>query len=104
MLFKSTALPVPDGATRRPFSSTSDRCGPRSRKSTVAGPAFASQGRLDVRPLPGITCGIWLSGSSIVAYPVKAMSSLSIVVSGLSVLKSRRLMREPVTTISSMTP
>jgi len=98
MLFKSTVLPVPDGATRRLLSNTSDRPVPKPRKSTVAVPL---PGLLEARPKLGKTCGIWLRVSSSVGWTAKAMTSLLIVVSGLGVLKSRRAIRVPVTITSS---
>ena len=99
MLFTSTAVPTPDGASRRPLTRTSVRPAPSPRRLTRAVP---SPGLFDVRPKSGMTCGIRLSVSSSVGRPEYSITAESMVVSGLIELKSRRLMRVPVTTISSI--
>ncbi len=72
---------------------------PFPRKLTRAVP---SPGLFDVRSKSGVICGILLSVVSSVVWPENAIASRSIVVIGLGELKSRRKIREPVTTISSI--
>ena len=97
IVFKSTveAAPVPELIIRRPFTSTKVRCEPKPRKSIDALPPepLLIPGFVIAPPVAVIFC----STESTDTAPEAAISSAPIIVTGLAVSISARLMREPVT-------
>ena len=90
------------GNSRRPLTSTSVRDAPRSRRFTVAVP----DAPLEIKaPWSGVTCGSWLMRSSVRVAPCSLNSSPRTIVTGLTAVRLRRGIREPVTmmTFSDLT-
>jgi len=85
-VFKSTTPVVDEAGTRSPLISTSVRCGPRPRRSTVA--KSSPPALFDVRVLPGTICGSSFSNESVVSVAVSSSCSAPTVVIGLMASKS----------------
>jgi hypothetical protein len=106
MVFRSTARLALIGCVRRPSSSTRVRLGPRPRRFTVEPPGLLVA-VVVMSPLlvfwfwPATNCGSRESAWSIPTWEVFCRVWADTVTMGLSEEKSRRAMREPVTTTSS---
>ena len=102
-LRSGTPSPLP-GINRIPSTRTSVRAVPRPRRSTFASPPLTEPSvMLDVLVADGTNCGSAFSVVSTVTDPVRSNAAWGTDTNGLADSKSRRGMREPVTTISSST-
>ncbi len=101
MLLMSTAKSVVEGCRRRPSSSTRLRFSPRLRRFRVAAPICPKPAPVWVWPVTPVTCGSsFCSSWSRVDPEVRCRACWVALTTGLSEVKSRRAMREPVITTS----
>ena len=106
MVLTSTTSCALTGCARRPLTSTSVRFAPRPRRSSVAAPGASAA---PVKAVPalelseeepaGVNCGRSLRAPSTLTSERFSKFSWPTVTIGLLASKSRRTMREPVTTM-----